>query len=138
MSVVALTGGSGFLGTHLALALTDAGHDVRVLDRMAPSEPVAGVEYLTGDVRDREAVSRLVVGSHAVVHAAFASPRADLATIEAVNAGGTRALLDTSDAARVRRLVLVSHSRTGARSPRASTARALCDAYDFYCARGRG
>jgi UDP-glucose 4-epimerase len=65
---ILVTGGSGFIGTHLSRALKNAGHSVRVLDLVIPARPLEGVEYLQGDVRDAETVAKAVRGMDAVYH----------------------------------------------------------------------
>jgi UDP-glucose 4-epimerase len=73
-SQVLITGGSGFIGTHLCRALVRAGYSVRVLDLRRPQRPVEGVEYFLGDVREERAVNEAVKNVSAVFHlAAIAS-----------------------------------------------------------------
>jgi len=67
--VAAVTGGTGFLGRHVVAALVQAGWRVRVLARRDPPCP-PGVELVRGNLDDREALSWLVRGAGAVVHAA--------------------------------------------------------------------
>jgi dTDP-L-rhamnose 4-epimerase len=63
---VLITGGAGFIGSHVAAALVDAGHEVRVLDT---AEPLAhDAEHHRGDVRDTSAVRRAASGVDAVCH----------------------------------------------------------------------
>ena len=78
---VLITGGAGFIGSHLADRLLADGHDVRALDDLdAQVHPQGGrpeyldpdVELQTGDVRDRDAVGRALDGVDAVVHFAAA------------------------------------------------------------------
>ena len=78
---VLITGGAGFIGSHLADRLLAAGHRVRVLDNLdaqvhpegGPPEYLAGdVELQVGDVRDHDAVARALDGVDAVVHFAAA------------------------------------------------------------------
>src|SRR5213078_1134462 len=75
---VLITGGAGFIGSHLADRLLADGHRVRALDNLDPQVHAGGerpdyldpeVELQTGDVRDRDAVRRAV---DAVVHFAAA------------------------------------------------------------------
>jgi dTDP-L-rhamnose 4-epimerase len=78
MRAVLITGGAGFIGSHLADALLQRGHRVRVLDNLDPQ--VHGderrrpdyldpeVELVTGDVRDPAAVERALQGVDAVFH----------------------------------------------------------------------
>jgi UDP-glucose 4-epimerase len=74
-----VTGGAGFIGTHLCRALRERGHAVRVLDLRdrrdprdlgAPSEAIPGVEYVRGDVREPKTVAASLDGAHAVFHLA--------------------------------------------------------------------
>ena len=55
---VLITGGAGFIGTHLCRALVKKGYRVRVLDLVRPLTPVAGVEYLQGDVSNAKDLER--------------------------------------------------------------------------------
>lgn len=85
MSRVLVTGGHGFVASHLARALLERGDEVRVLDRPAPREADVGgerlsgldllgirdeVELAEGDLRDAEAVEAAVAGRDAVFHLA--------------------------------------------------------------------
>ncbi|CAN5724560.1 hypothetical protein BH23PLA1_BH23PLA1_29710 [soil metagenome] len=77
-----ITGGAGFIGSHLADDLVRRGHRVRALDNLSPQVhgPDAGrppylhpdVELQQGDVRDAQAVRRALAGVEAVVHFAAA------------------------------------------------------------------
>jgi dTDP-L-rhamnose 4-epimerase len=77
MSGVLVTGGAGFIGSHLVESLRDRGHRVRVLDALveqvhgkAPRRPRGDVEYIHGDVRDRATVDRALEGIDVVFHQA--------------------------------------------------------------------
>lgn len=71
---VLVTGGAGFIGTHLCRALVQTGRKVRVLDLKDPAEAVPGVDYVKGDVRHADTVKKVVQGIDAVYHlAAIAS-----------------------------------------------------------------
>ena len=75
---VLVTGGAGFIGSHLADRLLAAGHDVRALDALDPQVHPDGppayldpqVELIVADVRDADAVGRALDGADAVVHLA--------------------------------------------------------------------
>jgi len=78
---VLITGGAGFIGSHLADRLLAEGHDVRALDNLDPQVHRDGerpdyldpaVELQVGDVRDHEAVARALDGADAVYHFAAA------------------------------------------------------------------
>jgi dTDP-L-rhamnose 4-epimerase len=75
---VLVTGGAGFIGSHLVSRLLEEGHRVRVLDSLdpqvheSPPELPADVELITGDVRDAETVRRSLDGIDRLVHFAAA------------------------------------------------------------------
>jgi dTDP-L-rhamnose 4-epimerase len=78
---VLITGGAGFIGSHLADRLLAEGHDVKALDSLDPQVHRDGerpdyldpaVELQVGDVRDHEAVARALDGVDAVYHFAAA------------------------------------------------------------------
>jgi dTDP-L-rhamnose 4-epimerase len=79
---ILVTGGAGFIGSHLVDALVEAGHRVRVLDSLEPQVHGGGAkrpaylspeaELLVGDVRDRKQVARALDGVEAVFHQAAA------------------------------------------------------------------
>jgi dTDP-L-rhamnose 4-epimerase len=77
---VLVTGGAGFIGSHVVDRLLAAGHGVRVLDSLDPQvHPLgrpdhlcADAELIVGDVRDRRAVRRGLEGADRVVHLAAA------------------------------------------------------------------
>src|SRR3954465_15361368 len=78
---VLITGGAGFIGSHLADRLLAEGHEIRALDNLDPQVHPGGdrpdyldpnVELQRGDVRDRDAVRRALDGIEAVVHFAAA------------------------------------------------------------------
>lgn len=114
---VLVTGGAGFVGSHLALRLLAAGHEVRVLDDLSAGRNAAllegrGVELRVGDVADRHAVDAAVEGCEAVCHlAAVASVAASverpLETLRA-NLVGTVTVLEAAAAAGVLRFVYAS------------------------------
>ncbi len=71
--LAALTGATGFLGSHLVRALDAAGWRVRVLARRPPSAPPwapAPADVVPGALEDPAALARLVVGADVVIHAA--------------------------------------------------------------------
>jgi dihydroflavonol-4-reductase len=67
---VLVTGGTGFLGAHLVPLLTAAGHEVRVLGRTAPPAAWANVQFLKGDLRERDVVRSAIDGVEAIFHLA--------------------------------------------------------------------
>jgi dTDP-L-rhamnose 4-epimerase len=75
---VLVTGGAGFIGSHLVDALVENGHRVRVLDKLVPQVHTAGhplylnpkAEFIHGDVIDRPLLERALEGIDAVYHEA--------------------------------------------------------------------
>ncbi|XRQ16217.1 NAD-dependent epimerase/dehydratase family protein [Actinomadura welshii] len=104
---VTLTGSAGFIGSHVAEALTAAGHRVRGLD-LRPGGDGADV----ADVRDPAAVARLLRGADAVCHQAakvgLGVAVSDLPAYASANVQGTAVLLAEMARAGVGSLVLAS------------------------------
>jgi dTDP-L-rhamnose 4-epimerase len=109
-----VTGGCGFIGSHVVDALAALGRTVRVLDHAAPQWPVpAGVEVITGDVRDPEVVRTALHGVTAICHQAamvgLGVDLDDLPEYVSHNDLGTAILLrEASHVESVQRLVLAS------------------------------
>jgi dTDP-L-rhamnose 4-epimerase len=116
--LVLVTGGAGFIGSHVVERLLAAGHGVRVLDALlpavhaAPPELPAGVELVTADVRDAGAVAAALSGVDAVCHqAAMVGLGVDLDDLPAyagANDLGTAVLLAEAARTGIRHLVLAS------------------------------
>lgn len=74
MGKILVTGGAGFIGTHLCRELIKRGNQVISLDLRAAAYPVPGVQYIEGDVLNRTLVRNLLTETTAVFHlAAMAS-----------------------------------------------------------------
>jgi nucleoside-diphosphate-sugar epimerase len=120
MSEVLVTGGAGFIGSHLAAELLRRGHRVRVLDNFATGrrenlgELAGEVEVVEGDIRSGECVHRAVGGCEVVFHlAALPSvPRSveDPLTSNETNTAGTLNVLLAARDHDVRRVVCASSS----------------------------
>ncbi len=118
MPTCLVTGGAGFIGSHIVEALLARGDRVRVLDNLSTGRlenlgPERDrPELIKGDVRDEAAVSRAVAGVDYVFHlAAMVSVPLSMAEplqAEMMNAVGTLNLLVAARQAGVRRLVLSS------------------------------
>ena len=65
---IAVTGGAGFIGSHVVDALLAAGHDVRVLDQRPPLQPRAG--WAEVDLLDQDALTDALKGCGPVFHLA--------------------------------------------------------------------
>jgi nucleoside-diphosphate-sugar epimerase len=109
--LVAISGGAGFLGLHLARRLVAGGHEVRTLD-LAPLDDAAlegRVEELHGDVRRTADARRLVAGADVLVHAAAALPiQVSRAAIRSVNVEGAAVTFAAAAEAGVGRVILIS------------------------------
>lgn len=117
---VLVTGGAGFIGSHLVDALLSQGWHVRVFDNLSTGtlanlrHCMAQVEFIAGDLRDVEACRRACHGVEIVFHqAALPSvPRsiADPLTAHAVNVDGTLQMLVAARDQGVQRFVFASSS----------------------------
>ncbi|WP_136526725.1 NAD-dependent epimerase/dehydratase family protein [Geomonas ferrireducens] len=121
---VLITGGAGFIGSHLADELLRHGYRVRVLDSLVPQVHGPGgrrpayldpeVELIKGDVRDARAVKKALAGTAAVFHfAAMVGVGQSMYEIEqytSVNNCGTAVLLEEMARARGSRKLIVASS----------------------------
>jgi nucleoside-diphosphate-sugar epimerase len=114
-----VTGGAGFIGSHLTEELVRRGHRVRVVDslvtgRRSNLDHVPGVEFVEGDLADPAVARAAVAGCDYVLHqAAIPSvPRSvqDPVTSHRANVDGTLNTLVAARDARVRRLVFAGSS----------------------------
>ncbi len=119
---ILVTGGAGFVGSHLVDALLDAGHKVRVLDNLTPQVHGGdvpgylspGAELMQGDMRDAAAVRRALEGAEIVFHLAAAvgvgQSMYEIAHYMGANTQGTAVLLQEllSRSVRVEKLIVAS------------------------------
>lgn len=110
---IALTGGHGFIGSHVTHKLARAGHSLRLLLReKSNTRRVDGVvfERAVGDVRDRASLVAAFGGTEAVLHLASVSSWKDLSSdvLESTIIGGTENVLEAAREAGVKRVVFVS------------------------------
>jgi nucleoside-diphosphate-sugar epimerase len=114
---LAITGGTGFVGSRLIDAALAAGQEVKALTRRA-QEPRERVHWISGGLEEREALKALVDDADAVIHVAGVINAPDEAGFEQGNVVGTLAMLAAATAGGVRRFVQVSS--LAAREPRLS------------------
>jgi nucleoside-diphosphate-sugar epimerase len=114
---LAITGGTGFVGSHLIEVAFAAGHGIKALTRRDQLSR-DGVEWISGDLSSREALERLVDGADAVIHVAGTISAHTAAGFEKGNVQGTLAMLAAATAGGVQRFVHVSS--LAAREPRLS------------------
>ncbi len=107
----AITGGSGFLGVHLARRLAVNGKRVRTLDLEPPDDELRRlrVQAVVGDVRDPERARELCTGMDVLVHAAAALPiRRSASEIRSVNVDGAATVVRAAVEAGVSKAIVVS------------------------------
>lgn len=117
MSLLAVTGATGFLGGHVLRVAAERGHQVRALAR-CPQLPRARVEWVQGALDDPESLATLIEGADAVIHVAGAVNAPNLAGFLAANVTGTATLVTAAEAAGVSRFIHVSS--LSAREPQLS------------------
>jgi nucleoside-diphosphate-sugar epimerase len=117
---ILVTGGAGFIGSHLVRWLVEQQHQVRVLDNVSSGQwdwlgpAQAAVEQVEGDIRNAETVQRATAGTELVFHLAALVSVAE--SVEhplrayAHNATGTLHVLEAARLHEVRRVVQMSSS----------------------------
>jgi dTDP-L-rhamnose 4-epimerase len=114
---VLVTGAAGFIGSHIASVLREAGHEVRGLDSLTPAvhngRPAdCDLDLVVGDVRDPAAVDQALAGMDAVCHQAamvgLGVDLSDLPLYSDVNVTGTAVLLEAMGRHGIGRLVFAS------------------------------
>jgi len=133
---VLVTGGAGFIGSHIVAALLQRGDSVRIFDNFATGkrENIAGlgdrVEVIEGDIRSYHIVCEAVAGVEVILHeAALPSvPRAgrDPITTNEVNVLGTLNVLHAAKEGGVRRLVFASSSSVYGDNPELPKREEMC------------
>lgn len=120
-SRVVVTGGAGFIGSHLVDALMNRGCQVLVIDDFSSGErhnlahhgANPALEIVEADIRDEKDMIRLVAGADYVFHLACRNVRLSLkrpTEVHEVNASGTLNLLKAAAGARVKRFLYTSSS----------------------------
>jgi dTDP-L-rhamnose 4-epimerase len=122
---ILVTGGAGFIGSHVVRRLLREGCDVAVLDNFSAQvhggeqelakDLARDVELLRGDVRDRDLVSRALANRDVVLHLAAETGTGqsmyEIAKYQDVNIGGTAVIVDlliNGKANRVRKMIIAS------------------------------
>src|SRR5438067_5270341 len=114
---VLITGGAGFIGSHVTDLLLSAGYSVRILDSLSPQVHRDGApaylsreaDLVVGDVRDEDRVARALRGVDAVIHLAAAvgvgQSMYEIVSYTQINDCGTAVLLETLARHPVERLI---------------------------------
>jgi NADH dehydrogenase len=113
---IAITGGTGFVGRHLAPALTAGGHEVVLIARGVDNRDVAtrsrpGVTVIAAGVNNQEALTRALAGCDAVAHCAGINRELGDQTYQRVHVDGTAAVVGAARVAGVDKIVLLSFLR---------------------------
>lgn len=115
---VAITGGTGFVGHHLAASLVEHGCDVVLVARGVDQRPAArqaralgGVTTVAAPIDDVDALRRAFAGCDAVAHLAGINAERGEQTYQRVHVEGTRNVVAAAEAAGVDRLALLSFLR---------------------------
>lgn len=113
MITALVTGGTGFIGSHVARTLVDSGYQVRILRRTTSRlDAVRDIacEHAIGDVTDPASLREAMDGVDWVFHVAAVADywRNDPAKIYAVNVDGTRNVLEAAEATGVQRVIFTS------------------------------
>lgn len=111
MAMHLVTGGSGFLGSHIVRRLRARGEGIRVLDVIDSPDRPRGTEFVECDIRDRQGVREAMTGVQFVHHNVALVPLAKAGReFWGVNVGGTRAAADAALESGVRLFVHMSSS----------------------------
>jgi len=120
LSKILVTGGAGFIGSHLTAKLLSEGYSVIVFDNLVSGKPenlkqvtgLPGFEFRQGDIRDRLALAEALCGADAVIHLAalidVEKSVLDPAPTHEVNATGTLSVLQEALRQNAKRFVLAS------------------------------
>jgi len=105
--ILAITGGTGFLGGHVLREAAARGHSIKALARSAQL-PRPNVDWVPGTLDNYHSLAALIEGTDAVIHIAGAINASGLAGFVAANVTGTASMLTAAEASGVRRFIHVS------------------------------
>ena len=105
---VALTGGSGFLGSRILQQLLEAGIHVTALERRTKLQEHKNLTIVQGGLSDVSALRALVKGADCVIHCGGAVAAPNAAAFQAINAQGTADLINAAEHENVARFLYIS------------------------------
>ena len=111
---IAITGGTGFVGGHLARRLLSEGHEVVLLSRAPQRQERAktgAVSCVASDLSDVDVLAAAFAGCEAVAHCAGINREIGSQTYQRIHVAGTRNVVEAAQRARVRRIALMSFLR---------------------------
>jgi NADH dehydrogenase len=109
---IAITGGTGFIGRHLAKDLISRGHEVIIISRgkyTRNTSPIEGAVFFPADANDTEKLTKAFHGCDAVAHCAGTSTETAEQTYQRLHVDGTRSAVTAAENAGVKKFVLVSY-----------------------------
>ncbi len=109
---VAITGGTGFIGRHLAQDLLARGYEVIIIARghyLRNPEPISGATLFKLDANNTDQLTQAFEGCDAVVHCAGTSVEDAQQSFQRLHVEGTRSAVTAAETARVKKFVLVSY-----------------------------
>jgi NADH dehydrogenase len=109
---IAITGGTGFIGRHLAHDLISRGHEVIIISRgyyTRNTQPIQGATFIQLDARDTEKLTEAFRGCHAVAHCAGTSVEDGKQTLGQLHVDGARSAVTAAENAGVKKFVLLSY-----------------------------
>jgi NADH dehydrogenase len=109
---IAITGGTGFIGRHLARDLVTSGHDVIAIARgqyTRSAGPVEGVTFMALDINNTDGLAQAFEDCDAVIHCAGTSVEDSRQSFHRLHVEGTRSAVTAAERARVNKFVLISY-----------------------------
>lgn len=109
---IAITGGTGFIGRHLARDLIERRHEVVVIARglyTRNTQPIEGATFVAVDANNTEKLQEAFAGCDAVAHCAGTSVEDGKQTFQQLHVEGTRSVVTAAERAGVKKFVLVSY-----------------------------
>ncbi len=109
---IAITGGTGFIGRHLARDLVERGHEVIVIARglyTRSAQPIEGAAFVALNVNDTDKLQEVFRGCDGVVHCAGTSLEDGEQSFQQLHVDGTRSATTAAERAGVKKFVLISY-----------------------------
>lgn len=109
---IAITGGTGFIGRHLAHDLISRGHEVIIISRgyyTRNTQPIQGATFIQLDANDTAKLTEAFRGCNAVAHCAGTSVEDGKQTLKQLHADGARSAVTAAENAGVKKFVLLSY-----------------------------
>ncbi|MBL8089081.1 MAG: NAD(P)H-binding protein [Anaerolineales bacterium] len=109
---IAITGGTGFIGRHLAHDLISRGHEVIIISRgyyTRNTQPIQGATIIQLDANDTAKLTEAFRGCNAVAHCAGTSVEDGRQTLQQLHANGARSAVTAAENAGVKKFVLLSY-----------------------------